>query len=195
MILTKQEIWTRTMGPKPDIVITPFNEKQLNPNSYNLRLGDKILTYDVEYYAWDCKKKLPLDPKIDNPHKIVDLPKSGMVLKPGELYLAQTVEYTETRNLVPMVEGRSSWGRLGLFIHITAGFGDVGFCGHWTLEMSVVRPLIIYPDVEICQVFFHTLQGAAEDYRSDKYQHNKGVQPSKIWKEFKDVETRQSVQE
>lgn len=141
----------------------------------------------MNYAHGDVRLKYrPLDPKIDNQYRISDIPDDGMLLMPGELYLTQTAEYTETRDLVPMVEGRSSWGRLGLFIHITAGFGDVGFCGHWTLEMTVVRPLIIYPGVEIAQIFYHMPHGACSEYVSDKYQHNKGVQPSKLWKELGD---------
>jgi len=62
-----------------------------------------------------------------------------MVLAPGQLFLGRTVERTETHGLVPMIEGRSSIGRLGLFVHVTAGFGDVGFCGFWTLEMFAVQ--------------------------------------------------------
>ena len=50
-----------------------------------------------------------------------------------------------------MLEGRSSTGRLGLFIHVTAGFGDVGFAGYWTLEIFCVQPIRIYPNVEVCQ--------------------------------------------
>ncbi len=68
------------------------------------------------------------------------------MLDPGRLYLGRTYERTETHNLVPMLEGRSSIGRLGLFVHITAGFGDVGFCGYWTLEMFAVQPIRIYPE-------------------------------------------------
>ena len=58
-----------------------------------------------------------------------------------------------------MLEGRSSVGRLGLFIHVTAGFGDVGFAGYWTLEMFCIHPIVIYPNVEICQIYYHTIQG------------------------------------
>ncbi len=84
-----------------------------------------------------------------------------------------------------MLEGRSSIGRLGLFIHITAGFGDVGFCGYWTLEISCVHPVRIYPGVEICQIFYHIIEGDYEKYNSNgKYQNNQGIQPSFLYKEF-----------
>ena len=84
-----------------------------------------------------------------------------------------------------MLEGRSSIGRLGLFVHITAGFGDVGFEGFWTLEIFCVQPIKIYPEIEICQIYYHSLNGDYKTYVSDKYQKNKSIQPSMIYKEFR----------
>jgi len=106
------------------------------------------------------------------------------LLETGKLYLGRTAEYTETQGLVPMLEGRSSVGRLGLFVHITAGFGDVGFKGFWTLEMFCVQPIRIYAGVQICQVFYHSIEGSYQTYSSGKYQNNKGVQPSLLFKDF-----------
>jgi dCTP deaminase len=83
-----------------------------------------------------------------------------------------------------MIEGRSSIGRLGLFVHVTAGFGDVGFCGFWTLEMFAVQPVKIYPGVPICQIFFHQIVGDITEYSSDKYQHNRDIQPSMLFREL-----------
>ena len=100
------------------------------------------------------------------------------------LYLGRTLEYTKTEQFVPMLEGRSSVGRLGLFIHVTAGFGDVGFAGYWTLEMFCIHPIVIYPNVEICQIYYHTIQGEYQKYDSGKYQNNTGVQPSMLYKDF-----------
>ena len=101
------------------------------------------------------------------------IPEEGLTLKTNKLYLGRTVEYTKTRNLVPMLEGRSSIGRLGLFVHVTAGFGDVGFEGYWTLEIFCVQPVKIYPNVEICQIYYHSVEGDHETYTSGKYQKNK----------------------
>ena len=112
------------------------------------------------------------------------IPEEGLVLRPSQLYLARTVERTETHRYVPMIEGRSSIGRLGLFVHVTAGFGDVGFCGFWTLEMFAVQPVRIYAGVEICQIFYHQVAGDITEYKSDKYQHNQDIQPSLLFKEF-----------
>ena len=83
-----------------------------------------------------------------------------------------------------MIEGRSSVGRLGLFVHVTTGFGDVGFSGYWTLEMFAVQPVRIYPCVPICQIFYHQITGDIQEYASDKYQHNSDIQPSLMYKEL-----------
>lgn len=157
-----------------DIIIEPFSKKRLNPNSYNLSLNRELLVY--ENYTLDMKK--------ENKAVSVIIPESGFELKPGKLYLGRTNEYTKTENFVPLLEGRSSIGRLGLFVHVTAGFGDVGFEGYWTLEIFCVQPVIIYPDVEICQVYYNTLLGSYEPYKSGKYQKNTGIQPSLLYKDF-----------
>lgn len=172
MILSGKEIKNK-LGK--EIIIEPFNEEQLNPNSYNLRLNNRLLVYNNNL----------LDMKQNNPVSEIIIPEDGLILEPNKLYLGSTVEYTETDCYVPMVEGRSSIGRLGLFIHVTAGFGDVGFKGHWTLEIFCVQPIKIYPNVELCQTFYHSIEGKYDRYNSGKYQGNKGVQPSMLYKDFK----------
>ena len=171
MILSGKEI-KNNLGK--DILIEPFDEKQLNPNSYNLRLHNELMIY----------KDSVLDMKKQHEVQSLVIPDEGYVMRPGELYLARTFEYTRTDRFVPMLEGRSSIGRLGLFIHITAGFGDVGFNGFWTLEMSCLKPVRIYAGVEICQIFYHTISGEYERYISQKYQDNQGIQPSLLYKDF-----------
>lgn len=157
-----------------EIVIEPFCEERLNPNSYNLTLHNRLLVY----------KNPVLDMKTPNATDELEIPESGLTLKPGRLYLGRTAEFTKTEGFVPMLEGRSSTGRLGLFVHITAGFGDVGFCGYWTLEMFCVQPVIIYPGAEICQIYYHTLEGDYIPYRSGKYQNNTSIQPSLMYRDF-----------
>ena len=171
MILSGKEI-QRRIGT--DLVIDPFNPAQLNPNSYNLKLHHDLLLYD----------NLELDMRIPNTAHKLEIPPDGLLLEPRRLYLGRTLEYTETKGLVPMLEGRSSIGRLGLFVHITAGFGDVGFKGFWTLEIFCVQPIRIYAGVEICQIFYHAIDGDYETYSSGKYQNNKGIQPSMLYKDF-----------
>lgn len=180
MILSGIEIKRRL---NRDIFIDPFDEKRLNPNSYNLRLADDILMYGKRNEINDFVKPT-LDMKKQNEFVRRKIPEEGLVIYPGILYLGRTMEMTETKNLVPMIEGRSSVGRLGIFIHITAGFGDVGFKGFWTLEISCIEPVRIYAGVEICQVFYHTVTEPFEEYKSGKYQGNTEVQPSMLWKDF-----------
>ena len=122
--------------------------------------------------------------KKPNPYETLIIPPEGLVLQPGRLYLGRTVEYTRTQKYVPMLEGRSSIGRLGLCVHVTAGFGDIGFSGYWTLEIHAVSPIRVYPEIEICQIYYHTVDGDFVPYRSGKYQNNQGIQPSLSWRDF-----------
>ena len=156
------------------IIIEPFDPQRLNPNSYNLTLHDELLTYE----------EVVLDMRRPNRVRRIKIGPEGLVLQPNQLYLGRTAERTETHGLVPMIEGRSSIGRLGLFVHVTAGFGDVGFCGYWTLEMFAVQPVKIYPGVPICQIFYHEIQGEYWEYNSNKYQNNQDIQPSLLYKEL-----------
>ena len=171
MILSGKEI-ARQMGE--NIIIEPFEESRLNPNSYNLSLHNELMVYDN--YELDMKK--------ENKASKLIIPEEGLLLEKDKLYLSRTTEFTETKGYVPMLEGRSSIGRLGLFIHVTAGFGDVGFSGYWTLEMFCVQPIRIYAGVEIAQIYYHKIDGDYEQYISTKYQNNKGIQPSLLFKDF-----------
>ena len=171
MILSGKEIKNR-LGK--EIKIEPYNETQLNPNSYNLRLHNELLVYEDS----------TLDMKKENKYKSIIIPPEGIVLEPNKLYLGRTIEYTETDKFVPMLEGRSSIGRLGLFVHVTAGFGDVGFRGYWTLEIHCIQPIRVYADVEICQIYYHSIDGEYSTYSSGKYQNNSGIQPSLLYKDF-----------
>lgn len=168
-----------------NIVISDYDASRLNPNSYNVRLADELLTYDPLILDMKCRYD-------DTNTQLRKIPEEGFVMLPGVLYLGRTMEKTETYGFVPMLEGRSSVGRLGIFVHATAGFGDNGFKGYWTLELSCVQPVRIYAGVEIAQVYFHTIEeipdfGAhniATTYIHGKYQNNDGIQPSMLWKDF-----------
>src|SRR6187455_944916 len=171
MILSGEEI-RRQLGK--NIVIDPYREDNLNPNSYNLTLHNELLVYE----------EVVLDMRHSNRTRRIEIPEDGLVLSPNQLYLARTAERTTTHNLVPQIEGRSSIGRLGLFVHVTAGFGDVGFSGYWTLEMFAVHQVKIYPFVPICQIIYHQIAGEITEYSSNKYQNNQDIQPSMIYKEL-----------
>lgn len=109
MILSGNEI--RLQHEAGTIVIEPWDERRVNPNSYNVSLAPELMVYTEA-----C-----LDPRQANRTRTVPIPEEGLVLTPGKLYLGRTNEWTETYGLVPKLEGRSSIGRLGLFIHVTAG--------------------------------------------------------------------------
>lgn len=171
MILSGAEIKKR-IGT--DIIIEPFVESRLNPNSYNLCLHEEI---------WICNEK-ELDMRHPMKMEKIIIPLEGYVMEPFKLYLARTMEYTETRTCAPMIEGRSSIGRMGLFTHVTAGFGDVGFKGYWTLEMFCMVPLRIYAGIEIVQTYYHEVCGENTIKYEGKYQNNSSVQSSMLYKDF-----------
>jgi len=171
MILSGHEIRKQIGG---NIIIDPFDEANLNPNSYNLTLHSELMVYE----------EVVLDMRTPSRTRRIHVPEEGLVIKPNQLYLGRTTEFTQTHNLVPQIEGRSSVGRLGLFVHVTAGFGDVGFAGYWTLEMFAVQPVRIYPGVPICQIFYHEISGDITEYDSDKYQFSRDIQPSLLYREL-----------
>ncbi|MBW1598384.1 dCTP deaminase [Streptomyces sp. JJ38] len=170
MILTGPEIIKSTNSGR--IRISPFNTDQVNPNSYNVCLGEALVTYS--------------DPVIDAYHpnatEAVKIDADGYVLQPGELYLGHTVEEVGSDHYVPLIFGRSSVGRLGLFVEITAPIGDIGFHGQWTLMLSAVRPLRVYPGMKIGQIMFFDTLGDVELY-SGKYQGAVGPQESRYWRD------------
>jgi dCTP deaminase len=171
MILTGNEIHNEIIAG--NIEINPFDPKRLNPNSYNLSLGSELAVY----------RDAVLDMKNKSELVTLPIPDEGFMIQPDRLYLASTVERTHTDKYVPILSGRSSVGRLGISIHVTAGFGDIGFNGKWTLEIFCIEPVIIYPNVQICQIYFEEPKGQVSLYRS-KYNNNNGIQGSMLWKDF-----------
>ena len=141
-----------------DIVIQPFRPDCLGTNSYDVHLGKYLATY----------KDAVLDAKKHNTIEHFEIPEEGFVLEPGRLYLGVTEEYTETHNSVPFLEGKSSTGRLGIDIHATAGKGDVGFCNHWTLEISVTIPVRIYTGMPIGQLIYFVVDGDIQTFYNRK---------------------------
>lgn len=156
------------------IFITPFDQSKLNSNSYNLSLSNKLKIYNENI----------LDMKRQNTMSEIIIPEEGLELKPYQLYLGSTVERTRTTKYIPMIEGRSSTARLGLFVHVTAGLGEAGFDGHWTLELTCVQPLRIYPNAAICQIYFHEISGLIDLCKSRKYQHSTEAMPSLMYEEI-----------
>lgn len=159
---------------KGNIVIDPFDESRLNPNSYNVRIHPDLYVY----------KEFPLRMDKLNRYTEERIGTDGLLLQPGVLYIGRTIERTATDKFIPMIDGRSSGGRLGISIHICAGFGDIGFDGTWTLEISVVHPTIILPGSEIAQVSFYSPCGKIKSLYKGKYQYQKDAGISRFYRDY-----------
>lgn len=166
------------------LVIDP-PPQHIGPNSIDLHLAPMLLVYmgvascarigdPMVHIKGAC-----LDAQAANKTMTIGIPPDGHVLHPGVLYLGSTVERTYTPHHVPYVDGRSSIGRLGIFVHCTAGRGDIGFDGNWTLEISCVHPVRIYAGMRIAQLTLHEAVGEIEPY-AGRYQGARGVEASKL---------------
>lgn len=180
MILTGDTIVNEVKNGK--IVIDPFVLEQVNPNSYNFRLGKTLKVYnDYE-----------LDTSIPNETTQIIIPENGLVIDPNILYLGCTEETMGSNYYVPIIRGRSSTGRIGLFVHITADLIDIGSINKWTLMLHSVQPVKIYPGMVIGQVTFWTVKGKINLYNG-KYQGSKEPEASQIYKDFKITASRKKL--
>ena len=157
---------------KNNISIEPYNDNLLNPNSYNYRLADVI--YEITDSVIDPVKKTNI--------RKIKISDEGYILKPNKLYLGSTYEKIGSSKYVTQLIGRSSVGRLGLFLQVTAPLGHIG-CNHcWTLELRVVQPLKIYPMMKIGQVTFWSIFGDNSlNYSSGKYNKYLSAEISKFY--------------
>lgn len=176
MILTGSEITKEVK--KGNIEILPFDEDLVNPNSYNYRLGPTI--YEIVSDPIDSKKPAEM---IE--HKIT---KRGFVFKPGKLYLGHTHESIGSDVYVTSLIGRSSIGRLGMFLQITADLGHIGAKHCWTLEIEVVQPLKVYPLMRIGQVSFWKPSGNKDIKYNGKYARHSNPHKSEIFLELQNTQ-------
>jgi dCTP deaminase len=156
MILTHNAILSEIN--KGTIKIEPFNIKNLGTNSYDIHLGKYLSDY----------VDTVLDAKKHNTINTWEIQDEGFVLQPNTLYLGATLEYTETMAHIPNIDGKSSVGRLGISIHITAGKGDIGFKNHWTLEIFVMQPVRVYAGMPIGQLTYQVPHGEIDNLYSEK---------------------------
>ncbi len=129
-----------------------------------------------------------LDVAKENPVCSYDMDDRGILLLPGIGYLAHTEERIRTDRYVPVLDGKSSIGRLFCLCHFTAGYGDAGFDGQYTLEVGVLHPLIVYPGMRFCQIRFHTIVGEVDVYgRKGSYRgaFATGPVPSRAFQMFR----------
>ena len=171
---------------KGNIKITPTpTHHQIQPASIDLRLGNEYLLPNHTTETLNPKETEPTYQQITS---------NAIIIPPKEFILATTLEYVEIpSNLIARVEGRSSIGRLGLTIHITAGFVDAGFKGNITLEIANLsnNPIMLHKDMRICQLVFEELNDIPQRVYGEagnKYQGQEGVTGSLIyWDEDNEV--------
>lgn len=189
------------------IVVDPWDpthldfEDRINPASYDLTLGDEVAVYaSVTHHLPGQKEEEDGTGISANPHGVLSVksrnevrrfkirPETGWLLKPGIGYLMHTVERIRTDHYVPILDGKSSIGRLFAAVHVTAGYGDPGFDGQYTLEVIVTHQARVYPGMRFCQIRFHTTVGEMISYQktgSYKGDHARGPVPSKSWRMFR----------
>lgn len=175
MILSDVDILDRQAR---DEIISPFNETQVQPASYDVRLGNHF-----RVFVRDATPSIDLADPIDITRHVEVDDGDYFLLHPGEFVLGVTRERVVIpADLVARIEGRSSIGRLGLMVHITAGYIDPGFRGPVTLEMHCVHPLpiMLRPDSLIAQLTFHQMTSRAASPYSGRYQDAKGVEASRL---------------
>jgi dCTP deaminase len=171
------------------VSIDPFNVGQLNPASYDLRLGPELLVaeWTPSNSRWTAGiRTAPLDLRAvsgqaDYLLPIEPLEQQPYLLEPGEFVLASTAETVRlSRRVAGRVEGKSSLARVGLAVHVTGGFIDPGFQGQITLEIANLlhRPLTLYAGMRIAQIAFTPVAGRVRSaYGSGStghYQHQTG---------------------
>lgn len=159
MILSGQEIMKQVKNK--NIIIEPFEQKNINPNSYNYRLGHQYKIVSIDE-TLDYKNR-----SIDENNPLSYISEKGLLIEPGKIYLATTYEIIGSHKFVTLLIGRSSVGRLGLFLEISADLGNLGTAHKWTLEITSVQPVIIYPYMKIGQVSFWIPEGDMINYQGN----------------------------
>jgi dCTP deaminase len=150
MILTSSEIEAQLKVG--GLTIDPFRRDQLNPNSYNYRLGRFLLRLAVSDASGIA---------VAGRH---DLSQSKFLLRPGNVYLGHTFEKVGSRQFVTLLSGRSSMGRLGLYLNFSADLGHTGAIHSWTLELQVIQPLWVTYGMVIGQATFWDSLGELSPY-------------------------------
>ena len=162
-----------------DELVQPFYPDCVEPASLDLHLSNEMCVPDVQKVAF-----IDLDKPVDLMRQLI-IDGDGYVLHPGDFILGLTEEYvTLPDNIVGKIEGKSSLGRLGLMVHVTAGFIDPGFKGCITLEMKNLLqvPIVLRPGKKICQIAFAYLNSPAKKPYHGRYQDSRGVVASRYGK-------------
>ncbi|MFM2428232.1 MAG: deoxycytidine triphosphate deaminase [Bacteroidota bacterium] len=169
MILTAHAI--QEANKLGEVTIRPFTVENLGTISYRFSLGDFMIIIDQ---MQDSKKP--------SRGKLCKIPSAGMLLHPDTLYLAATYEKLGATRLAQMIFGLKQTAALGIYLDISSNLGHVGAVTHWTLEITVVQPVVIYPRISIGQIVFWRMQGDYDRYEGN---YNQQVLPEKslLWLE------------
>ncbi|MBH1933283.1 dCTP deaminase [Streptomyces sp. AV19] len=151
------------------LVLDPFDEEQVQPNSYNLALGPTLIHYTGTV----------LDTRQENAFETMVIPDEGLVLSPDRIYLGASVEVLGSDHYVPIIRSRSGAARLGMFVHVTADLIDIGSKGQTTFQLHAVQPVRVHAGDRLAQVTFWRTRGKVVLY-TGKYQGSQGPQPSRI---------------
>ena len=165
MILTGSEIVKQREAGH--ITIEPFSPDQVNPNSYNYRLGPALRIHEgpvIDALGEHVLRELPI-------------PDDGFLLRPGSVYLGTTAERLGSSDYVPSLIGRSSLGRLGVYLQVSADLGNLGAVHHWTLEIVACQPIRVYADMVVGQVSFWTPSGEKRPYDGHFGRFSEAVTP------------------
>lgn len=158
MILSDRDINRRCSDDKDTSLIWPYKREDVQPASVDLTL-DSLFLKPAEPNRW---RYIDLE---NVQVEYTEVETTRYVLAPNEFLLGSTAEWINVPpTLVGSIEGKSSLARLGLAIHMTAGFLDPGFRGKVTLELLNVntRAIVLRPGLRICQVAFHELSSMPE---------------------------------
>lgn len=194
------------------IQVSPYNHAHLNPGSLDLTLGTEVAVYEDWVHCYERSRASQFgkaDPVTyedgayfePRPDGVIDVkveprvrkfpidPEKGWILKPGIGYLMHTAERVYSSRYIPVIDGKSSIGRLFVQVHATAGYGEVGFDGQYTLEVIVQKAVRVYPGMRFCQIRFHTTEGdVVQDYQARKSNYTGvnavGAVPSRVFRQF-----------
>ena len=181
MILSDKTIY-RLLEEKT-LTITPLEQGQIQPASVDIRLGNTFsIVEDSSSGIIDLQREIPYK----------TLQAETYLLLPGQFVLATTMEYVSLPdNLTAFVEGRSSLGRIGLFIQ-NAGWVDPGFEGEITLELFNANRCAIELRAgrRVGQLVFAQLDAHAKNPYRGKYQGQKGATGSRVFLDEEAAEKR-----
>lgn len=175
MILSDNEI--RQMIKDKSLLIEPIEKDQIQPASVDIRLGDSFCMLN------DCKSGII---NIREKTEYISITREKIILFPGQFILGTTMEYIKLPdNLTAFVEGRSSLGRLGLFVQ-NAGWVDPGFDGEITLELFNASRFSIelHSGDRIAQLVFAKMERSADKPYVGKYNGQKGATGSRVFMDF-----------